>query len=146
MPIPTILSLSTIPPRFKHLRSTLRSLQRQSEPFQEIRLYIPLKYRRFPQWDGVLPRVPAGVEIHRCDVDYGPATKVLPAARDLKNQNVHIVFCDDDRAYGRHWHATLRREAQTHPGTCIAALGAILHDIDPTRLPADRIRGLDLDH
>ena len=139
MPIPTILSLSTIPPRFKHLRSTLHSLLHQSEPFQEIRLYIPLKYRRFPDWDGVLPQVPPGIEIHRCEADYGPATKVLPAARNLRDQDVHILFCDDDRTYNYDWHAKLRREAIAHPMTCIAALGANLEDIDKTRMPVDRV-------
>ena len=89
-----IISLTSIPPRFKGLKSVLNSLA--SNMVDEIRLYIPLKYHRFPDWDGLLPETPRSVKIFRCPVDYGPATKVLPACKDLRGQEVQIFFCDDD--------------------------------------------------
>ena len=85
-----IISLTSIPPRFKGLKSVLNSLA--SNMVDEIRLYIPLKYHRFPDWDGLLPETPRSVKIFRCPVDYGPATKVLPACKDLRGQEVQIFF------------------------------------------------------
>ena len=134
----TILSLTTIPPRFGFISRTLTSILNQSLPFDQIRLYIPRKYRRFPDWNGILPNVPKGVEIYRSDLDYGPATKILPAARDLRGKNVDILFCDDDQFYGRDWHRTLKQAALEHPGTCIVALGANFDDINIRRLIKDR--------
>ena len=89
-----IISLTSIPPRFKGLDSTLLALLRQGA--DEVRIYIPLTYRRFPDWDGRLPSVPGGVTICRSDMDYGPATKILPACRDLRGTDAQILFCDDD--------------------------------------------------
>lgn len=89
-----IISLTTIPSRFAGLGPTLDSLAAQGA--DQVRLHIPRIYRRFPDWDGCLPSVPAGVQIIRCDTDLGPATKILPAARDLRGQDAQILFCDDD--------------------------------------------------
>lgn len=90
----TIISLTSIPSRFPSLGPTLSSLVAQGA--DEVRLYIPAAYRRFPAWDGCLPDVPDGVQIVRCAEDLGPATKVLPAVRDFQGQDVQILFCDDD--------------------------------------------------
>jgi hypothetical protein len=89
-----VISLTSIPSRFTGLETTLQSLLRQGA--DEVRLYIPYAYRRFPNWDGSLPVVPNGVTICRSDVDYGPATKILPACRDLRGSAAQILFCDDD--------------------------------------------------
>lgn len=89
-----IISLTAIPPRFAELGRTLESLVAQGA--DEVRLYLPERYNRFPDWDGSAPRVPAGVRVCRTDRDLGPATKILPAARDLRGQDAQILFCDDD--------------------------------------------------
>lgn len=96
-----IISLTAIPPRFSGLGPTLESLLEQSA--DQVRLHIPRAYRRFPEWDGSLPVVPAGVQIIRCDTDLGPATKILPAARDLRGEDTQILFCDDDCIMPRGW-------------------------------------------
>src|SRR4051794_32719177 len=62
-----IISLSTIPPRFDRLAPTLKSLVEQSGAIDEIRLYIPKRYRRFPDYDGSVPSVPDGITIVRPD-------------------------------------------------------------------------------
>lgn len=139
MSIPTIATLSSIPSRFNLLQPTLKSLLRQSLKFSEVRLYIPTNYRRFPDWDGQLPEVPEGVTIHRCDRDFGPATKILPAARDLKGQNVDILFCDDDKIYDRDWHNRFKTEAARKPNTCIIEVGETFPDISDSCRPADRL-------
>jgi len=136
---PTVITLSTIPPRFHLLRPTLLSLLSQRLKAAEVRLYIPYKYRRFPDWDGQLPNVPAGITIVRCDEDLGPATKVLPAARDLKGQDVDILFCDDDKIYDAGWHGRFKTEAARKPGHCIVGVGETFPDIADAGRPADRL-------
>ena len=89
------------------LEPTLLSLLRQGA--DEVRLYIPYHYQRFPDWDGCLPSVPAGVTIYRSDKDYGPATKILPACRDLRGSGAQILFCDDDCICDEGWAETLFR-------------------------------------
>ncbi len=140
---PTVISLSTIPSRFGLIERPLRSLLAQDPPAREVRLYIPRSYRRFPGWDGSLPKVPDGVSIHRCEVDYGPATKILPAARDLKGQAVDILFCDDDQAYDSGWHRRFKKAARRKPDACIVEIGYSFPDIADEDRPADRLpRGL----
>ncbi len=87
----------------------------------------------------MLPVVPKGVTICRCDLDYGPATKVLPAARDLKGQEVDILFCDDDKIYDRNWHARFKSESARKPNTCIIEVGETFPDISDDCRPSDRL-------
>lgn len=135
----TVISLSTIPPRFDGLLPTLTSLLQQRLPAREIRLVIPHTYRRFPDWDGRLPCVPAGITIHRCDEDLGPATKVLPTARDLRGHDVDILFCDDDKIYDTGWHERFKAQAELRPGTCIVEAGESFPDIADTHRASDRL-------
>ncbi|MBU2958003.1 glycosyltransferase family 2 protein [Paracoccus sp. 1_MG-2023] len=136
---PTIITLSSIPPRFDRIGPTLEAIVAQTLPAAEVRLYIPNFYRRFPNWDGKLPEVPQGVTIHRCE-DLGPATKILPACRDLAGQDVDILFGDDDKRYDQDWHGRFKACRERHPGFCIVEAGETLPDIaddrrDPSRLP-----------
>lgn len=139
MSLPTIITLSTIPPRFHLLGPTLNSLLGQSMPAQEIVLYIPQSYRRFPDWDGQLPQVPKGIRIARCPQDLGPATKVLPATQDYAGQELDILFCDDDKLYDRGWHARLKRARERHPEACIVEAGDDLPDIADEHRPGERL-------
>lgn len=146
--IPTIITLSTIPPRFARLGPVLTALKAQDLPADEIRLNIPHSYRRFADWDGALPAVPDGVTIHRTETDLGPATKVLPAARDLRGQVVDLLFCDDDKIYDPGWHRRFKTEAAARPGCCIVEAGETFPDIAdshraPDRLPRGRRRAKD---
>lgn len=118
-----IVSLSSIPPRFDKLGPTLDCLLRQTAKIDRIIVYIPAQYRRFPDWDGVLPEVPEGVEIHRCEADLGPATKVLYAAREFRGQDIDILLCDDDRRYKPHWAKAFVDARADHPDACIAIAG-----------------------
>lgn len=118
-----IVSLSSIPPRFDKLGPTLDCLLRQTAKIDRIIVYIPAQYRRFPDWDGVLPEVPEGVEIHRCEADLGPATKVLYAARVFRGQDIDILLCDDDRRYKPHWAKAFVDARADHPDACIAIAG-----------------------
>lgn len=115
-----VVSLSTIPPRFENLGATLSCLQNQTAKIDEIRVYVPKKYRRFPDYDGALPHVPAGVRIVQPEEDLGPASKVLFAAEDLRGTDTDIIFCDDDRSYTPDWFARMLKARKGHNDRCIA--------------------------
>lgn len=117
-----IISLSSIPPRFPTIGETLNCLLNQSVQADRVLLHIPETYRRFPDWDGSLPQVPDGVEIVRVPQDYGPATKILPAARAFRGHDVDILFCDDDRIYPTDWAGVFVKARKIHPDACIATV------------------------
>ena len=117
-----IVSLSSVPPRFHKLGPVLHSLAAQTAKIDRVHLYIPDSYRRFPDWDGSLPQVPDGVEIRRTPDDFGPATKVLCAARDYRGQDAEILFCDDDHIYAPSWAQRFIDIKHRFPG-CVIAQG-----------------------
>lgn len=127
-----IISLSSIPPRFPKIGETLGCLLNQTVKADRILLHIPQSYRRFPDWDGTLPQVPDGVDVVRVDKDYGPATKVLPAARAFRGQDVDILFCDDDRIYPRDWAAVFVAARRDHPDACIATVAREASELFPS--------------
>ena len=118
----TLITLSSIPPRFGLIGPTLEALVSQ-KGVDGVEVYLPRRYRRFPDWDGTLPKVPAGIRIQRVDVDYGPATKILAAAKRYRGENVQLLFCDDDRDYRPGWARALIEEAERHPDHAVALAG-----------------------
>ncbi|MFT4151783.1 MAG: glycosyltransferase family A protein [Paracoccaceae bacterium] len=135
----TIITLSSIPPRFALLRPTLESLVRQNATVEAIRLYIPHSYRRFPDWDGTLPAVPGGVTIVRTSDDPGPATKILPALRETAGQDVDILFCDDDRIYDPDWATRFQALRRQRPRCALAEAGWDIRDIPLSARRAERL-------
>jgi hypothetical protein len=125
-----VVSLSTIPPRFSDLCETLEALLRQTAPIDEIRLYVPRSYRRFPDYDGSLPDVPKGIRIIQPDEDLGPASKVLFAVDELRGTDTTIIYCDDDRIYEPDRFARMIEESRQRPGHCIAPLSLDFHDLE----------------
>lgn len=130
-----IVTLSSIPSRFESLGPTLRSILNQKRPPDQVRLYIPQHYRRFPDWDGALPQVPQGVCIVRSDTDFGPATKILPAVREFRGQPVELLLCDDDRLYDRDWTTRFLAARQQHPDCVIVEAGRFVPGHAGTALP-----------
>ncbi|MFY0636080.1 MAG: glycosyltransferase family 2 protein [Vannielia sp.] len=148
----TVISLTTIPSRFGMIGPTLESLVAQKADIESIRLYIPHKYRRFADYDGSLPTVPKGVEIHRSDIDYGPASKVLHCVEDLRGTDSRIILCDDDRDYPSDWAQTLIEVSDAHPGCAVCCMGWPLEKWDysrtdrPQPTPEVRPKGTDWDY
>lgn len=126
-----IISLSSIPPRFQGIQDTLETLLRQRRKVDEIRLYIPKCYRRFPDWDGVPPKVDPRIRVLRTDEDFGPATKILPAADSLRGTQTPILFCDDDRLYPEDWSDGLLDAHDPRKRRCIAVCGRHVGQIVP---------------
>lgn len=133
-----IISLSTIPPRFAAIGGTLKSLINQKGRIDEIRLHIPRTYRRFPEYDGSLPEVPEGVRVVRVDEDLGPATKILFAAKDLRDTSAKIPFCDDDVMFRPPRAEELFVEQEKRASECVALWGKFLpskYSVLPSRRP-----------
>ena len=122
-----IISLTTIPPRLPLIGPTLADLLAQDAAIREIRLYVPRRHRRFPLSEAAIPDLPAGISLHLLDEDFGPATKVLAAARDLRGEDVEIIFCDDDQRYDPGWAGRLIAGRAAHPEACVAQQG---YDLD----------------
>lgn len=124
-----IISLTTIPPRIHLVRPTLESLLQQNASIDKVILWIPRAYRRSEFGGFEIPAMPDGVEVRRCDIDYGPATKLLPAVAAYRNQDVNILYCDDDRIYDPDWASHLLSHNAQHPGACIAHAGEVVESI-----------------
>ena len=75
------------------------SFQQQTCPPDSVELFIPKEYgtRKFGAPD--LKQIPRDFDILICDEDYGPATKVLPAAKKYRDEDITLIYCDDDRDY-----------------------------------------------
>lgn len=137
---PTVITLTAIPPRFAHLGPTLDSLLAQDLP-APVELWLPRRYRRFPDWDGTLPGVPPGVAIRRCETDYGPATKVLPAALERRGQAVDLLFADDDAVYAPDLHRRFKALRAARPAEALAAIARHLPQPGPQPGPDSPRRG-----
>jgi hypothetical protein len=121
-----IISLTTVPPRFPYVGENLRGLLRQNAEIDAINLYIPKQYKRFSYKEYELPILPEGVNLRIVPQDYGPATKVLPAVKEYKNQDVMILFCDDDKVYDPSWAQRFIQAAEERPGHAICEEGGFL--------------------
>lgn len=129
-----VISLTTIPTRMHLIMPTLHNLLDQSANVQEIRLNIPESYRRFPKEDVRLPTFPNDVNVVRVKSDYGPATKILPTLEAYADQDVDILFCDDDQHYDRDWAQRFVNARRTQPQACIVENGYDLPGADCSEL------------
>ncbi|PTV93786.1 hypothetical protein C8J27_11267 [Rhodobacter aestuarii] len=114
-----VLSLTTVPPRFPYVAENLSALLGQSAQIDAINLYVPRSYRRFSYAPSDLPRLPEGVNLRLVEQDYGPATKVLPAVQEYRDQDAMILFCDDDKVYDRGWAQRFVDAARMRPDHAI---------------------------
>lgn len=128
-----IVSLTAIPPRFAYLEAVLRSLMQQTLRPEKILLNIPKSYRRSSFNSAAMPNILPGVTLNRPDVDYGPATKVLPAVQMYQDQEVLIFFCDDDKIYDRSTLERLTGAAQLRLGEAVCTEGSDLAEFAATK-------------
>jgi hypothetical protein len=123
-----ILSLSTIPPRFGMLGISLNSLINQKRKADEIHVYIPKTYKRFPEHNFCIPDVPEGVSVKIIDHDYGPATKALPCAKAYRGTNTRIIYGDDDRFADTSWLDNMLKCSDERPEDVIVSSGMTLQN------------------
>ncbi len=126
----TIISLTSIPTRINRIGPVIESLKSQTASIDAIILWVPRQYRRKEFRDAVLPDLGSGIEVRYCDTDYGPATKVLPAVKAFADEDIRIIYCDDDEIYEPTWAETLIRGSEEYPDACIALSGLTTAWID----------------
>ncbi|MDU8928643.1 hypothetical protein RXV86_14725 [Alisedimentitalea sp. MJ-SS2] len=109
----TVISLTSIPPRFGGLGPVLESLLTQGA--EAVVLVLSRRYARFP---GPVspPPLPAGVAVLWAE-DIGPAGKLIPVQRAYPGDA--IAYCDDDCLYASGWLTALEDMAAT--GRVVAA-------------------------
>ena len=123
---PIVVCLTTTPSRAPQLTATLKSLFAQSVAPRTIRLHLPTWSRRenrayeIPPWLESL----SSIEIVRCE-DCGPATKLMPALRDLDPDQLLLVV-DDDMLYPPTLVADMEEAAGRLPGHAICSSGWIV--------------------
>tara|TARA_Y100001980_G_C14548606_1_gene329942 strand:- start:373 stop:1137 length:765 start_codon:yes stop_codon:yes gene_type:complete len=99
-----IISLTTIPPRFKYLSLSIESILNQTIKPDKIVIHIPEIYNNFSYENENLPQFLSDKVIYnRQTKDYGPATKLLglyntELYNNMSNDDIIIVI-DDDRIY-----------------------------------------------
>jgi hypothetical protein len=87
------LSLTSIPPRHRHLPRFVKRLLLQSDA---VYVCIPKKYNKYPEpFAFPEPRDPR-IKVVRPELDYGPATKFLACPREGISC---IIYVDDDTEY-----------------------------------------------
>ena len=126
-----IVGLTTIPSRLPSLLPTLKSLLLQNVLPGKILLHLA-EHRRREQVEYSVPEELQGLEvlrIIRC-LDWGPATKILPALLD-GDPNQRVVAVDDDRIYRPTLLEDLVKASERHPDAAVGCFGLIV--------PLDRV-------
>lgn len=119
----TVVTLTSIPPRFSHLPARFKAIGAQSHRPDRVQLTLPKEYRRFPGERPSLPALPDWVEVVECDFDYGPATKVLPAVQRWRGTATDLLICDDDRKQDKRWIERLVQGRRDRPQDIICERG-----------------------
>ena len=113
-----VISLTSIPERFRKLHNCIRSLLAQRQRAERIVLYlardecsginIPTKLERLQR---------AGFEIRYVDTNVRSLNKIYHALADFPEKT--IVTCDDDKLYPPGWLEGLVRTSRRHEGCII---------------------------
>ena len=95
----TIISLTSIPTRFKTLPAIVYDLEKNQD-VDEIWINIPYKYNRFPGVEVVVPdfSMCSKVILNRC-TDYGPGTMYMGPVHAEKCDADLVIVVNDDTKY-----------------------------------------------
>lgn len=125
-----VASLTTIPSRISRIRPMLESVIAQTYKPSRIVLWLPT----ICQKEGVGYDIPSelsdwmtknGIEIGRCDQDWGSATKLIPTLLSESDPETKIITLDDDVSYEPHAIEELVKASDKWPDAAIGFMGRI---------------------
>ena len=123
--------MSTLPDRIFNLEPTIRCLLEQTRAPDEIVIAVPefsQRQRRAYVIPRYLEQLPC-VRILRCDTDWGPATKFIPAIQDelaAGRSETLIMVVDDDRIYPSDSIETYLHYSEPLPDAALCFRGAAM--------------------
>lgn len=125
-----VVTLTTTPMRIKRIWPTLNSILQQSERPEKIYLWIPKKFKRFPEHK--ILQVPSFIknnsyiQVEYIENDFGPATKLLPCLKLFAQEDKKIIVIDDDRVYPRDLIKDLLKYEAMDPKVAIGIAGTVV--------------------
>lgn len=121
-----IISMSVLPSRIEQTEQCIKSILAQNKKPDKIYVCIPKNPRRDKVKNYKLPywfKHPS-IEVVKTDVDYGPATKLLPVLRKYwEEKDTRIVTVDDDVYYPPNWFNTLIEYSDNNPDVVVCYRG-----------------------
>ncbi|CAM9230948.1 unnamed protein product, partial [Ectocarpus fasciculatus] len=129
-----VVSLTTIPGRFRGVQDTLQSMLDQDIDVDAVYLHVPMMHGvRFGSASEALPdsvhelakKFPRLIINRNCS-DYGPATKLIPTLELELNPDTLIITVDDDMIFKRTAVRTLVRHHINSPDTVFSNAGQII--------------------
>lgn len=135
-----IVTLTTIPSRLYNILPTIESIINQEIAPDEIVLSLPLESKREPKpnqdpYDkNTIKKIfnKTNITILRCNIDYGPATKLLGLLEREKTKNLSpddeglIITLDDDKIYGKETTKNLLEGWNRNKNCVVARKGSII--------------------
>jgi hypothetical protein len=126
-----VVSLTTLPGRYRKLYRTLRSINSQSLKADAVYLGLPKIAKRlnlpYPRLSKKLSDLCTVVSL---DQDYGPICKILGALNSETDPNTIIVTIDDDIVYPFNFLEEFAERAQKYPKSAIGSTGLLVgHNI-----------------
>jgi hypothetical protein len=124
-----IISLTSTPNRINTSENTLKSILNGTVAPKAILFNIPYISSKgqeyiIPEWLKKMVIEYPILKLNRCDRDYGPATKVIPAILAFKDDpDQKIVYIDDDIIYNRDFLKTFLKDISKYPDNTITRAG-----------------------
>jgi hypothetical protein len=122
-----VITLSTLPDRYKKILKTLQSLKKQTIAIDEIYLSLPeysvrmkLNYPELPD------EIKNLVKVVKIEQDYGPITKLLGALYCEEDSRSIIISCDDDYIYPENFVEKLIEKHILFPNAAIGSSGMLI--------------------
>ncbi|WP_421773373.1 hypothetical protein [Gracilimonas sp.] len=151
-----VISFTTIPERIDKLDLTLKSLLYQNIQPASINIYIPYQSFRNNKPYRIPPILNElkNIQIHRVDVDYGPATKFIHALNSFPEEQ-QVLVVDDDNIYPPNYVEQFEEASRRYPDKILSASGWRVPDdlidkpttlksnvfkLPPTPIPGTRIK------
>lgn len=122
-------SMTTLPDRISFIKTPIKYILRQSMPLDILYLHIPIKTLKNKEYTipsdflDDISGFRTKVIINRCNIDYGPITKLAPVLDIEKDPDTYIITFDDDIIVHKDVIKHLRDRIQKYERACVGFSG-----------------------